>query len=100
MLKYTTSQKKTDLYDIGNGLTLMNIVTKNADGKPVQVDTYIGAEGDKFVRVGCAEELDVPGAMFNYANYVRMINANLSLYIRIYRDNVHSNFIQQTDKSI
>ena len=41
MLKYTTSQKKTDMYDIGNGLTLMNIVTKNADGKPIQVDTYI-----------------------------------------------------------
>lgn len=100
MLKYATLQKKTDLYDIGNGLTLMNIITKNADGRPVQVDTYIGTEGDKFVRVGYAEELDAPGAMFNYANYVRMINANLSLYIQIYHDNVHSTFIRKTDKSV
>lgn len=99
MLKYTTSQKKTDLYDIGNGLTLMNIVTKNAEGKPAQVDTYIGAEGDKFIRVGCAEELDAPGTVFSYANYVKMIHVNLKLFLQIYMDNVRNTYIRNTETS-
>ena len=33
MNKYTSSERKVDLYDIGDGLTLMNIVTKNEAGK-------------------------------------------------------------------
>ena len=77
----------------------MNIITKNAEGKPTQVDTYIGAEGDKFVRVGCAEELDAPGAVFSYANYVKMIHVNLKLYLQIYMDNVRNTYIRNTEIS-
>ena len=32
MIKYKTSERKVDLYDIGNGLTLMNVILKNQDG--------------------------------------------------------------------
>ncbi len=52
MKKYTASQKKVELYDIGMGLSLMNVLTKNEDGKLDRVDTYIGAEGNGFSHVG------------------------------------------------
>ena len=35
MKKYKSTERKVDLYDIGNGLTLMNIIWKNQDGKAV-----------------------------------------------------------------
>lgn len=38
MEKYTT--KKVDLYDFGEGLTLMNVLTKNGEGKLDRIDTY------------------------------------------------------------
>ncbi|WP_155838131.1 hypothetical protein [Butyrivibrio sp. FCS014] len=40
MNKYTASERETDLYDIGEGLTLMNIVTKNEAGNTKAVHTY------------------------------------------------------------
>jgi len=33
MTKYKASERKVDLYDIGDGLTLMNVIIKNQDGK-------------------------------------------------------------------
>ena len=45
MKKYTAAERKVDLYDIGDGLTLMNIVIKNEAGKTKAVYTYIGYEG-------------------------------------------------------
>ena len=39
MNKYTTSERKVDFYDIGDGMTLMNIVTKNESGKTKAVHT-------------------------------------------------------------
>ena len=36
------SQKRADMYDIGEGLVLMNVITKNENGKMHQITTYIG----------------------------------------------------------
>ena len=33
MIKYKASQRRVDLYEIGDGLTLMNIIVKNDEGK-------------------------------------------------------------------
>ena len=41
MNKYTASERKVDLYDIGDGLTLKNIVTKNESGKTKAVSSSI-----------------------------------------------------------
>ena len=40
------SQKRIDVYDIGDGLTLMNVINKNENGKMHQITTYIGIEGN------------------------------------------------------
>lgn len=58
MKKY--AQKRIDMYDIGNGLTLMNVINKNENGKLHQITTYIGIEGNGFVCVGNANDLDAP----------------------------------------
>lgn len=88
MIKYKTSERKVDLYDIGNGLTLMNVILKNQDGKMMSIDTYIGAERNGFSCVGHTEGLDEPGVIFNYARYVRMIEANLSHYLDAFFTNI------------
>ena len=38
------SQKRIDVYDIGDGLTLMNVINKNENGKMHQITTYIGID--------------------------------------------------------
>ncbi len=35
------SKKRIDLYDIGDGLTLMNLIEKNDSGKMHHITTYI-----------------------------------------------------------
>ena len=45
------SKKRIDLYDIGDGLTLMNLIEKNDSGKMHHITTYIGIEGNGFVCV-------------------------------------------------
>lgn len=45
------SQKRINMYDIGDGLTLMNVVNKKENGKKRQITTYIGIEGNGFVCV-------------------------------------------------
>jgi len=65
------AKKRIDMYDIGDGLTLMNVITKNDNGKMHHITTYIGIEGNGFVCVGNANELDAPGAIFSYASFVR-----------------------------
>ena len=52
MIKYKASERKVDLYDIGDGLTLMNIILKNEDGKMRSIDTYIGTDRNGFSCVG------------------------------------------------
>lgn len=88
MRKYKSTERKIDLYDIGNGLTLMNIIWKNQDGKMTSIDTYIGAEQNGFCCVGRTEDLDHPGVVFNYAQYVRMIEANLPNYLDAFFTNI------------
>lgn len=81
MIKYKASDRKVDLYDIGDGLTLMNIILKKEDGKMKSIDTYIGTDRNGFSCVGHTEGLDEPGVIFSYPRYVRMIEANLSYYL-------------------
>ncbi|MDO4978467.1 MAG: hypothetical protein Q4E53_14550 [Eubacteriales bacterium] len=81
------AKRRVDMYDIGDGLTLMNVIQKNADGKMQKITTYIGIEGNGFVCVGNANELDAPGALFSYASYVRMQRANLPILIEIFERN-------------
>ena len=84
VIKYKSSERKVDMYDIGDGLTLMNIIKENQDGQIQSVDTYIGAERDGFCCVGHAEGLDQPGVIFSYSKYVKLIQANLQRYLNIY----------------
>ena len=88
MIKYKTTERKVDLYDIGDGLTLMNVILKNKDGRMRSIDTYIGAERNGFSCVGHAEGVDEPGVIFSYAGYVRMIEANLSYYLDVFFSNI------------
>ena len=88
MLKYKTVERKADLYDIGNGLTLMNIIMKNQDGKMSAIDTYIGADRNGFSCVGHTEGLDEPGVVFSYTRYIRMIEANLEYYLEAFFTNI------------
>lgn len=88
MKKYKSTERKIDMYDIGNGLTLMNVIWKNQDGKMSAIDTYIGAEGNGFTCVGHTEDLDKPGVLFSYSQYIKMIKANLSNYLEIFFTNI------------
>lgn len=81
------SQKRTDMYDIGDGLILMNVINKNEDGKIHRITTYIGIEGNGFVCVGNANDLDVPGAVFIYQPYVREQEAMIPVLIDIFETN-------------
>ena len=75
------------MHDIGNGLTLMNVINKNENGKMCQITTYIGIEGNGFVCVGNANELDAPGAIFSYQSYVKEQEAMLPVLINIFETN-------------
>lgn len=88
MIKYKASERKVDLYNIGDGLTLMNIILKNQDGKMMSIDTYIGADRNGFSCVGHTEGLDESGVIFSYARYVRMIEANLPYYLDAFFTNI------------
>ena len=70
MIKYKTSERKVDLYDIGDGLTLMNVILKNEDGKMRSIDTYIGTDRNGFSCVGHTEGLDEPGVIFSYPEHL------------------------------
>ena len=89
MTKYKVTERKVDLYDIGDGLTLMNIILKNKDGKMMAIDTYMGTDRNGFSCVGHTEGLDEPGVLFSYASYVRMIQANLPYYIDAFYTNIN-----------
>ena len=65
MEKYKPAEKKSDIYDIGDGLILLNIQTKNAEGVLDRVDTYIGMDGIGFCPVGVVENISSPGYVFS-----------------------------------
>lgn len=81
------TQRRVDLYDIGDNLMLMNVLNKNDNGKIHSITTYIGIEGNGFVCVGNANDLDEPGAIFSYQSYVRMQQANLPILKDIFETN-------------
>ena len=81
------SKKRVDMYDIGEGLVLMNVITKNESGKIHQITTYIGIEGNGFVCVGNANDLDEPGAIFSYQSYVKMQKTYLPTLKEIFENN-------------
>ena len=81
------TQRRVDLYDIGDNLVLMNVLNKNDNGKIHSITIYIGIEGNGFVCVGNANDLDEPGAIFSYQSYVRMQQANLPILKDIFETN-------------
>ena len=89
MEKYPASSRKVDLYDIGDGLTLMNIVVKNDQGKIRKVDTYIGIEGEGFSQVAHADDLDQPGVIFSYSSHVKTLKANVAFLIAMFIGNMN-----------
>lgn len=90
--------KTTYLYDIGNGLTLMNILTKNAEGKLDRVDTYIGVDELGFSCVGTAKDLSAPGVIFTYSSYVRQMDGLLGYYIDVFEKNTGRRVHKSGDK--
>ena len=88
MIKYKAAQRRVDLYDIGDGLTLMNIILKNEEGKIREIHSYIGQEGNGFACVGHTEGLDQPGVIFSYVSYVRMLEANLPTLLDFFYTNI------------
>lgn len=80
-------KKRIDMYDIGDGLTLMNVIEKNDSGKMRHITTYIGIEGNGFGCVGNANDLDALGAIFSYQSFVREQEAMLPFLIDIFKTN-------------
>ena len=82
--------KKVDIYDIGDGLELLNVCIKNEEGKLEQIDTFVGNhDRQEYVSVGTAKELSDPGTVFSYASYVKMQKMNIKIYKEFYRDNLN-----------
>lgn len=91
-------KKTTYFYDIGNGLTLMNLLTKNAEGKLDRVDTYIGVDELGFSCVGTAEDLSAPGVIFTYSRYMRHMDGMLDYYIDVFEQNIGQRVHKSGDK--
>lgn len=86
--KYKSSEKRADLYDIGDGMMLMNVVSKNDAGKIERIYTYVGYDdGTEFLRVGIAEDLASFGSRFNYAAFMRGVSQRLGLYKSVFESN-------------
>ena len=87
MERINSKLRRTDYYNFGQGLTLMNILYKNDEGKLDRIQTYIGVEGNEFICVGGAEGLSEPGVIFTYAEYTRYQRANRAAYLDVFRTN-------------
>lgn len=93
MDKIHSKLRRTDYYDFGHGLTLVNVLSKTEDGKLDRIDTYIGVEGNEFVCVGFTKDLSAPGIIFSYVDYIRFQRANKAAYLDIFKQNSRSNII-------
>ena len=82
MEKIHSKLRRTDYYDFGHGLTLMNVLFKTED-----------VEGNEFVCVGCAKDLSAPGVIFSYGEYVRFQRANKATYLDFFKQNSRSHVI-------
>ena len=93
MEKIHSKLRRTDYYDFGHGLTLMNVVLLTEDALLDGMVTYIGGEGNVFVCVGCAKDLSAPGVIFSYGEYVRFQRANKATYLDFFKQNSRSHVI-------
>ena len=91
MNRISTKERKIDLYDIGNGLELMNIRFFNENGKLVKLETYVGENEKGYVRVGSIADLDEPGVIFTYNWYVKQQAMLIGTYIQIYKESSYYN---------
>ncbi len=100
MRKYKSSEKKVDIYDIGDGLELINVVTKNDTGDIVRVDTFIGSsKRDEYVSVGRAEGLSGAGVIFSYSQYVKQMRDFLPMYLEMYENNLQGKVYTESGSS-
>ncbi len=85
-----SESKNVYIYDIGEGLELLNICSKDpVSGKLDRVDTFIGNHArQEFVSVGRTEGLSLPGVIFKYSSYVREQEMMIGIYKEIYQDNI------------
>ena len=88
MEKYSASERRVDLYDVGDGLTMMNVLVKNGEGKLKRVDTYLGIEGEGFSAVAHSDNLDQPGVIFSYSSHVRTLKSHMPLLLEMFYGNV------------
>lgn len=65
----------------------MNILTKNAEGKLDQVETFLGVEDHGFTSVGIARHLASPGVIFQYRTYLKQQEMMLGNYIECFEKN-------------
>ena len=93
MRRILSKLRKTDYYDFGHGLTLMNILYKTEEGTLDRIETYIGVEGSSFTYVGGVEELAKPGVLFSYADYTKFQQARRASYLDIFKRNCKSYII-------
>ena len=87
MEKIHSKLRRTDYYDFGHGLTLMNVLSKSDDGTLDRIDTYIGVERNEFVCVRCANDLSALGVISSYGEYVRFQRANQATYLDFFKQN-------------
>lgn len=93
MEKIHSKLRRTDYFDFGYGLTLINVLSKTEDGRLDRIDTYMGVEGNEFVCVGFVKDLSAPGVIFSYGEYVRFQRASKATYIDIFKGNSRGNVI-------
>lgn len=55
----------------------------------MQVDTYIGIEGEGFSQVAHADDLDQPGVIFSYSSHVKTLKANVAFLIDMFVGNMN-----------
>ena len=77
-----------DVYDIGDGKTMMHMRIFNEEGKLRHVITYIGHPEIGFVEVACSKNLDAPGVDSSYRNYHNSMMRMLPLLIGIAESNM------------
>ena len=83
--------KKADIYDIGDGLELLNICVRNAEGDLDHISTFIGRhDSTEYISVGRTIGLSDPGAVFSYSSFVKTQKKQIELYKQIYADNMKS----------
>ena len=87
MEKILSKLRRTDYYDFGHGLTLMNILYKTEEGKLDRIETYLGVEANEFIFVGGMKGLSEPGVIFSYAEYTRFQRASTAAYLDVFKKN-------------